>query len=222
MMERPRGQYYGFGLSEVAGQLEESSGDDTALNDVDVVCCTAKAATAGRHFLPEGESTGGRWGQWYDLKLCNPGAFAYGFKLRVEEPAGGGDDTALNGVRLACRGPGGADAHEIRAKSYGEGHWGQWGSYATCAAGEYLVGFDIRVEDPRGDGDDTAANDLQFRCSNGRVLLASNGGKWGAWRPGQYCRNGYVCGFRTRVEAPRGDGDDTALNDVAVVCCGDG
>lgn len=33
---------------------------------------------------------------------CNPGHRAYGFAIKIERDQGLGDDTALNGIALAC------------------------------------------------------------------------------------------------------------------------
>ena len=67
--------------------------------------------------------------------------------------------------------------------------------------------------------DDTAANDVEFKCRNGEVISSTNGGKlgdWGAWSP--TCSTGF-CGIQTKVELLLGaDADDTALNDVRFMC----
>ena len=46
------------------------------------------------------------------------------------------------------------------------------------------------------------------------------GGTWGDWRGETFCPlNRYVCGLEQKVEARQGDGDDTALNSVRMLCC---
>ncbi|CAI9549537.1 unnamed protein product, partial [Staurois parvus] len=96
--------------------------------------------------------------------------------------------------------------------------WGVWTGVQWCPTGN-LISFALQVEQPLpGDGDDTAANNIMFQCSDQKILVG-NGGAWGTY--GQWsdvCRNG-ICGIRTRVEAPQGSGDDTALNDVKFRCC---
>lgn len=48
-----------------------------------------------------------------------------------------------------------------------------------------------------------------------------NGGQgWGSWRGRTYCpAHTFVCGLEQRVEGDQGDGDDTAVNDIAIICC---
>lgn len=54
----------------------------------------------------------------------------------------------------------------------------------------------------------------------GTVVTVSGGGPWGSWKQVSYCpTNHYVCGLQQRVEKKQGDGDDTALNSVNMVCC---
>ncbi len=139
--------------------------------------------------------SGGPWGSWYSTSRCPSGSFAFGFKQKVESPQGDGDDTALNAIRLRCRNR----KSDVYAIGSGEGEWGKWSEWRTCAnEGSYLTRYRLRVEAPLGDGDDTAANDIVFGCSDGEELAAANGGRWGVWRRGQYCREGeYICGFRT-------------------------
>ena len=48
-------------------------------------------------------------------------------------------------------------------------------------------------------------------------------GDWGDWGNHEFCRNGgYAVGFATKVEGAQGDGDDTAMNALALQCSGGG
>ncbi len=80
----------------------------------------------------------------------------------------------------------------------------------------------LKVEGPQGGGeleDDTAANDVEFKCTKGEVISSTNGGKLGSW--GEWsstCPTGF-CGIETKVELLLdAGGDDTALNDVRFMC----
>ncbi|CAI9540885.1 unnamed protein product, partial [Staurois parvus] len=95
--------------------------------------------------------------------------------------------------------------------------WGSWTGVQWCPSG-YLDYFVLQVEEPLGSGDDTAANNVLFHCSDFTVLPGS-AGKWGSYgRPSATCQKG-ICGIVTKVEDPQGRGDDTALNDVKFQCC---
>ncbi|XP_018429145.1 PREDICTED: vitelline membrane outer layer protein 1 homolog [Nanorana parkeri] len=161
-------------------------------------------------------TNGGPWGDWGMTEYCPPGTYARGFNLLVEKPQGPLDDTALNGIELYC-----SDLTTIFKKgtiSSTKGSWGGWTGERWCPSG-YLTSFSLRVEQPIGIGDDTAANNIQFRCSD-QTILEGNGGVWGGW--GSWsgaCQLG-ICGIKTRVEKAQGaDDDDTSLNDVKFECC---
>lgn len=96
--------------------------------------------------------------------------------------------------------------------------WGDWTRYQECPSNEWLKMFQLQVE-PRlfADGDDTAANDINFRC-NTTVLLGDSHttlGDWGDWSGS--CAIG-IRALRTKIEPHQGSGDDTALNDVEFDC----
>ncbi|XP_016380016.1 vitelline membrane outer layer protein 1-like isoform X2 [Sinocyclocheilus rhinocerous] len=70
----------------------QGDGDDTAANNVLVQC------SHGPSLVGEGTS----WGEWdYWSNTCE-GKGICGIQTRVEESQGGGDDTALNDVRMYC------------------------------------------------------------------------------------------------------------------------
>ncbi|XP_052443390.1 vitelline membrane outer layer protein 1 homolog isoform X2 [Carassius gibelio] len=127
------------------------------------------------------------------------------------------------------------------------GGWGFWGEVDMCPDGTYAAGFSLKVEAPVGQADDTALNGIRlycvgsgnltdsypsyckvqsdvarFRCSNG-VSQLGNGTDWGDWGDwgdwSDTCEGTGICGLRTLVELPQGNGDDTALNDVIMYCC---
>lgn len=82
--------------------------------------------------------------------------------FKVEDPIQG-DDTALNGIRLHC-----IDASKASSNSHRDyasvqsdvGSWGEWKDIKWCPSG-FLTDFQLRVESSQGDGDDTAANNIQ-------------------------------------------------------------
>lgn len=93
-----------------------------------------------------------------------------------------------------------------------------WSEPLWCPGDGFLVAFSLRVEDPETRGDNTAANNVRFRCSDGTELEGSGlaWGDFGEWS--KACPKG-MCGLQTKVEQPRGLLDDTALNDVRFFCC---
>ncbi|KAE8620550.1 hypothetical protein XENTR_v10010322 [Xenopus tropicalis] len=88
------------------------------------------------------------------------------------------------------------------------GKWGSWGAEQRCPNGFVAKGFSVKEY-----GDDTAANNIMFKCSDARELEGS-GLSWGSYGPwSQSCYYG-ICGLQTRVEEKQRSGDDTALNDA--------
>ncbi|MGE5658564.1 MAG: hypothetical protein ACM37W_18335 [Actinomycetota bacterium] len=158
------------------------------------------------------------WGGWSTAIYCPPGTYVGGYSMRVEPDQGKGDDTALNAVALYCYDRAGNMAERIVPHP---GFWGNWGEGASCPKGSYAVAFKLKVEPPQGNGDDTGANSVAFGCSNGTVIEASGGGRWGAWTPNWLTGppNSAICGVRAKVENQQGKGDDTALNDLEFTWC---
>jgi hypothetical protein len=44
----------------------------------------------------------GLWGDWYGWHTCPPGTYVGAIRVRFEWDQGGGDDTAMNGIRVKC------------------------------------------------------------------------------------------------------------------------
>ena len=101
----------------------------------------------------------GYCGDWKPSVFCDPGAYAIGYRMRVESSQGNGDDTALNSVQLFCSAPPGGLSEFIT--SY-DGLWGSWHPEALCGASGVLTG---RFENNQGtNADDSAMNGLQLHC----------------------------------------------------------
>merc|ERR1711971_593670 len=182
-------QYWGCG-SNCPGGTHYTTGDCTC-------ACIADAACSER--FPEmyhallSRDNDGPWGSWLGAEFCPEGQYARGFRIRSEWPVGNGDDTAANAVKLYCSSPGWsydnqycASAGDPTCTMVGnfEGYWGEWcGSGAQCPSGEFVVGFDQKVEGKQGYGiDDTALNDIAALCSDGTVIKpACNQAEYGKW-----------------------------------------
>uniref|UniRef100_A0A3P9IX85 Vitelline membrane outer layer 1 homolog a n=1 Tax=Oryzias latipes TaxID=8090 RepID=A0A3P9IX85_ORYLA len=160
---------------------------------------------------------GNQWGDWGEQDMCPEGFYAAGFSLKVEQPQGSGDDTALNGIRLYCVNPQNKQQQVIRESAVGR--WGEWTAVKMCETG-YLASYMLRVEPPQGGGDDTSVNNIKFICSGNGAQLEGAGLEWGDWGNwSNKCPKGAICGLKTRVEEHQGNGDDTSLNDVKFFCC---
>ena len=151
-------------------------------------------------------------GDWFNEEVCKKGNFVKGFRTKVDKTEKGlKDATALNAIELICN-------NGIRITS-NQGPWGEWGSEDTCKNGS-VNGFRFKVEESQGTlGDDTGANGIELKCSNGQTLKSVEG-RWGKWSEFIYCPNGtYFCGISTQVENRRGVADDSALYNVLFLCC---
>ncbi|XP_056300207.1 vitelline membrane outer layer protein 1 homolog [Pseudoliparis swirei] len=162
-------------------------------------------------------SNGERFGNWTWPEMCPDKFFAVGFSLRVESNQYGGDDTALNGIRLICA------QDDKRSFLYSveshTGYFGDWSQPQYCPGG-VLSSFQVRVEPHRGlFGDDTAVNNVKFRCSSNPTLESPSTawGEYGGWS--QECGDGGICGIQTKVEEYQYGLDDSSLNDVRFHCC---
>lgn len=162
---------------------------------------------------------GAPWGDWGQAEMCPTNYYAAGFSLKVESHIGDGDDTALNGISLFCINKGASAPNtDFAVVKSDTGSWGTWTDPKWCKAGK-LMSFQLFVEPPQGNGDDTAANNIMFQCSGGDTVVGGGlaWGSWGGWS--KYCTGTGICGIQTKIERPQGSGDDTALNDVRFFCC---
>ncbi|XP_048022418.1 vitelline membrane outer layer protein 1 homolog isoform X1 [Megalobrama amblycephala] len=163
-------------------------------------------------------------GSWGERELCPIRTYAAGFRLKVEKPHVS-DNTALNGIRLYCvsQTKDLLDSNEDTFVQSDVGSWGEWTDAKWCPSG-FLTAFQLRVQSAQKLQDNTAANNIKFKCSQGDgtdLLLQGDGtdrGEWGDWSP--LCQGKGICGIRTRVEKSQGYFiDDTALNDARMFCC---
>lgn len=97
--------------------------------------------------------------------------------------------------------------------------FGDWSQPQYCPSG-VLTSFQIRVEPHQGlFGDDTAINNIKFRCSSNPTLEGA-GMDWGAYGHwSQECLSGGICGIETKMEEYQYGLDDSSLNDVRFHCC---
>ncbi|XP_063411357.1 vitelline membrane outer layer protein 1 homolog [Mytilus trossulus] len=168
---------------------------------------------------------GGTLGDWSDTEYCPQGHFAIGYVMKIEKSQGGGDDSALNAIRLHCANPDWTDANNSVTIMGQEGPFGYWRDVAMCLYGEVMVSYSLQFE-KLFNGDNSAANYVRFKCreigspSSGTTLGTSGlWGDFGAWS--EYCAVGSaICGLKVRIQLPQGlIIDDTALNDVQFFCC---
>ena len=148
---------------------------------------------------------------WGTEELCREGNLVTGFRTKVDKTEKGiHDATSLNAIELKCN-----KGKRITSK---QGKWGEWCNEDTCKNG-YVNGFRFKVEESQGTfRDDTGANGIELKCSDGQTLKSAEG-KWGEWSDFIYCPSGkYICGIKTQVVDSRGVADDSALIDVILYC----
>jgi len=163
--------------------------------------------------------------RWTGAVYCPFGTFATGFQIKLEDHQGSGDDTAMNGLWLICKGVAGTIEHVVQS---GMGNWGKpVEPPQKCPTGEFLFSYELREEVHRGPNhDDTSANGLRFGCrpyGSSQEIPSGNPisqpGFWGDWRPISKCSGkNLIVGVETLIEPAKSDNDDTAMNDVRFFC----
>jgi len=93
----PYGKY--IGAASVRFEDSIGGGDDTALNGL-AIYCVDKYWTDGEMKIVYS----GLWGEWKSWKF-QPRKLVKGARVRFEDPIGGGDDTAMNGIELNIEKP---------------------------------------------------------------------------------------------------------------------
>ncbi|CAF1297087.1 unnamed protein product [Rotaria sp. Silwood1] len=164
------------------------------------------------------EPESGPWGEFTDMVYCDANTWAIGFRQRVEKPCDNCDDTALNALELLC---GKKDGTPVKSITSHKGFWGDWGGNVRCPGkNNFLKGVSFKIEEPQETGDDTAANDCQFACSQSSNIFESNGDPWGNWKQMKYCPpSTAICGFSLKLENIQHEGDYTAVNGAKFDCC---
>ncbi|KAG2425893.1 hypothetical protein HYH02_014894 [Chlamydomonas schloesseri] len=192
------------------------------------------AVDATRNRQPEVQNQGAlepvmvgaaEWGDWGEIGYCHERLPAdsgtsnarpiTGFSQRLEASGGSGkDDTGLNGLKVKC-----TNGDEVVVE---KGSWGDWSSsISSCPAGKYITAARIKIQPNQGlFTDDTAANGVEFRCSDNTVIK-SGAGDYGSWSAWAACpASQYICGLQVKTQPAQGIfGDDTAVNGLRFYCC---
>ncbi|XP_057365055.1 vitelline membrane outer layer protein 1 homolog [Daphnia carinata] len=160
-------------------------------------------------------TNGGTEGEWGPLEHCPSGSRVVSYQTRNELATPRFDDTALNTIVLFC------NDQSVTNLTSSVRFSGDYHAVQTCPFGGYMKSFQLRVSPNGTEADNTAANDIRFRCSNGGEIngLGNTHGDWGQYS--EECANG-LCGIETRVQpydGGIGHYDNTALNDVRFTCC---
>jgi len=132
--------------------------DDNAMTAVRVMCSNGKELIDSR----EGKINSNNFlkrDHWRKYQTT-PDAI-YGVSLRSEEFQGTGDDTAANGLRFRDR--------NLREFAIGYGFWGHWSHWVDCPEGMVVTGFATMMMDQHSKKDNSALNQIKFRCSKVKV-----------------------------------------------------
>uniref|UniRef100_A0A8C5M5G6 Vitelline membrane outer layer 1-like protein n=1 Tax=Leptobrachium leishanense TaxID=445787 RepID=A0A8C5M5G6_9ANUR len=130
---------------------QSKGGDETGLNGILLSCVN----TTTFEVVKQITSSVGPWGTWTPIQWC-PGGFLSTFCLCVEPKQGNEDDTAADNIIFGCTVP-----HIVMGNGLERGLYGAWSD--TCTEG--INGINIRLEKPKGIGDDTSVNDVLFNCA---------------------------------------------------------
>jgi hypothetical protein len=138
-------------------ETPRGSGDDTALNGIELECRIQQSSPYYDAWSWRRSSEGG-WGSWLAYaQRCGKGNAIRGVRMKVESSQGGGDDTGANRLEYSC-----ADGSIRSPDAYTS--WGTWSEWKYCPSGSAICGIRTRVEGSRGSSDDTALNGAEFAC----------------------------------------------------------
>jgi len=202
----PKGTY-AYGYSMRVEKMLGDNGDDTALNAIRLFC--GKKVGDSIKYRSKILSNDSHWGKWHTA-ITSDQSFFNQFSIKVEAKQDRGDDTAVNGVKFKTPAttlklqipslPSPANPELPPSSSHsvpitfqpeftakGEAPWGEWGNYSECPINTVICGVRGKYESKRGNGDDTALNDLDFACcsvqptQNDKVCLYQHS-NYGGWK----------------------------------------
>jgi len=186
----------------------------------------------------------GTRGDWGPLQYCGNGVnkgYVVNFEIRIDAPDVGTintDLTLLNSVCLTCD----DDAYDQKkpmcsnsknSREYGRSNRA---SYRAFDCYEGYTGFSLKFLEPcaitdlDNKCDEVAAIDIRFKCGKETKYRSATSADaktffnkgWEDlihWVDYDCPVGEVICGFRTRVQANQGSGDDTGLNGVEMHCC---
>ena len=105
-----------------------------------------------------------------------------------------------------------------------ENRAGTYRGMGFCPPGTWAVGFNQRVQEPQGSGDDTALNSVYLLCADADGHYVDNArsydGLFGTWALTTICEGplNFLNCFNIRLERSIPFIDDTAANDVKMTC----
>jgi len=179
----------GFSVKIEANQ--GTSGDDTAMNGIKLICCRmpwdteslqpeyvapvtqapAVDPSHGWDIMETHEVATGTFGDW-TAHGCPKDHYATSLRLRAEADQGSEDDTSLNGIQMRCRHvQGKQDGKSVLGAVGGIenyrtafGHWGDWGTPVECPEGSFVIGLKVKDEAYVGSADNVALTGMSMAC----------------------------------------------------------
>ena len=145
-------EQYVYGM-RLRSEHKQGSGDDTALNDITLLCSFKQGPDYS--YI---HNKGGPYGTW--LGTVASSSFSdpvVGYSLQIEPKQGGDDDSAANNLALYTK-----NGVALIGQTFTS--WGVWQTANYCPQGWAVVGFVTRVEDPQGSDDDTSLNGVRMFC----------------------------------------------------------
>tara|TARA_R110001599_G_scaffold181261_1_gene374034 strand:+ start:13875 stop:14480 length:606 start_codon:yes stop_codon:yes gene_type:complete len=178
-------------------------------------------------YYPIQSSRAGELGDWGQAKYCNENSYIFAAKIMVEASTGGGkydDDTSLNQITFVCKNPkkNSMNSFKVGLGNFGKYDSGRWKD-AKCQDGYYAYGFRLGME---GNAEDyVAATSIRLLCrefsswNDPRSTSDAIGEFHNEWLGSRTCMYDHLlAGAVARSQDEQGDGDDSALNDIVMIC----
>lgn len=146
--------------------------------------------------------------------------------IRTESPSRADSALGKLGFLVPEPSPTPSRADDVRTVELAGAGKGLFTPALFCRPDTFASGFEQRVEENQGSGDDTTLNSVALLCSDrdGNLVerLSAWEGVWGTWSDASSCAKGqFLTRGQLKIEALQATGDDTSAN-AARWRCGDG
>lgn len=138
-----------------------ATSDNTGLNGIGLKCSDSSTVS----------SVQGPDGQWTPWSECPAGQKAYGFRARTQAFELGQDNSAVDGLELACRTvdltastPLSFSVPQQKTPNGAAVVQGGWSSLFTCSASSAICAVQARLKYAKGQSDNLGITDARFYC----------------------------------------------------------